>query len=325
MHGCIIRLSCLIIFIISSPSCLYSQNGWYIETSFGVTFNLHYGISSKKFTPQRFPGTKIFAGFTSQFLTENGFLASYGGTLSVYNNSLGNSMSVLVDDIQLDFTSSFSGGYGFHKPVEYRKQLRTIGNSMNYNLTHNRKYYIGLSSVYVWNINGRNQHVGAVTGTYDRFSFTYYNDGGPPMSWLGISDGFDRYWTSGAHIFLHDRHARNTVELSFDQFTGYTPMLYELTTLIGINVGEYILNDKQRSPTNSSYNSTQYNLRVNLGNGFSMNAGMMGSLISNGKKGWKYWGLQDVIHINNKFALHPNYDADKLILGINYNGPIWVK
>jgi hypothetical protein len=82
-------------------------------------------------------------------------------------------------------------------------------------------------------------------------------------------------------------------------------------------------NGEKSLKTNSSYNSTQYNLRVNLGDGFSVNAGVLGSLMVNSKKGWRYFGLQDVIHLNHKFALHPNSDVNRIFLGVNYDGAIW--
>ena len=111
----------------------------------------------------------------------------------------------------------------------------------------------------------------------------------------------------------------NTFELSFDQFTGYQPMLYELATIFGIDLGGY----SSESASSSSYNSSQYNVRFNLDNGFSVNLGLIGSLVFEVCGRERYFGIQDMIHVAQRSAIHPNKDANRLFIGANYDYSIW--
>ena len=87
-------------------------------------------------------------------------------------------MNILKNDIQMDFANSFTLGYGFNDTVSHTKLMRTIGNSMYYNLEHNRKHFAGISSIYILNFHGRNQFIGAISATVEDYSLNYYNDGG---------------------------------------------------------------------------------------------------------------------------------------------------
>lgn len=283
------------------------------ELRFGLNFNLNISSASS------FPGANVFGSFllTSKFKNLKGLMTNYGATVSVYTGSLGNDRNLLQSDLQIDFTNALTLGYGFNQ-VSYPKYLMTLQNSPAYNLTHDFKYALFVGTNFVLNNHHRNQAIGSITATIDNFSLNYYNDGALP---LGIADNFDRWWTGGLAAIVHDRRGFNRVEATFDQFTGYSPLLYEISTILGINVSEYSHNNNvdadpiYRVITPSSYNCSAYNVRVFLAENFAVQAGVIGSL----KFGEKLYGLQDIIHSRGRFSLHPNKDLNRFSMGLTYN------
>ena len=100
-----------------------------------------------------------------------------------------------------------------------------------------------LASNFILNNHKRNQIVGSVSFSAPDFTINYYNDGAQPFDFLPLADNFDRWWTGGFGIYIHNHKNYNIAELSFDQFTGYSPLLYELSNLIGINLPDYNVED----------------------------------------------------------------------------------
>ena len=74
------------------------------------------------------------------------------------------------------------------------------------------------------------QRVGFLNLHAARFQASYYNDGGPPMSSLGLGDKRDRYYTGGGVISYHGpKHtAINLIEATYHKFTGYSKNSYEV-------------------------------------------------------------------------------------------------
>jgi hypothetical protein len=270
-----------------------------VELRFGLNFNLNVSSASS------FPGASVFGSFllSSRFKNLKG--------------SLGNDRNLLQSDFQFDFNNALTLGYGFNE-IGYQKYAMTMQNCPAYNLKHNFKYAFFVSTNFLLNHHGRNQAVGSITATVDNFSVNYYNDGALP---LGIADNFDRWWTGGLAAIIHSKKGFNTVEATFDQFTGYSPLLYEISTILGINVSEYYHNKNgdadpiYKTITPSSYNCSAYNVRVYLAENFAVQAGVIGSL----KYRDKLYGLQDIIHARGRFSLHPNKDLNRFSMGLTYN------
>jgi hypothetical protein len=157
--------------------------------------------------------------------------------------------------------------------------------------------------------------VGNVTVSTGSVTINYYNDGAPPVSTLSLSDEFDRWWTGGVGIFIHTVDNYNLLEVTFDQFTGYAPQLYEVSNLLGIHVPNYEINYKKRKKSPPDFNTSVYAVRYFFSPGLGIEAGVIGSLRS---KSDRAFGLQDIIHLAQGFALHPNYDVNRLFIGGNY-------
>jgi hypothetical protein len=263
-------------------------------------------------TKQTFPGIRVFGALSIQGVHKNGVLIHYGPSLSIYSKTIGANLNPLVGDIQIDFTNTFSGGYVWGGSTEYIKQLRTLHNGDFFNLVHNEKYAIVISTNFILNNHKRNQLIGAASITIDDVSINYNNDA-IPFNVIGLSDGFDRYWTGGATIFWHNHNEYNNLEFSYDQFTGYQPKLYELANILGTNVPQYTSRADKSIPTN--YNTSIYHVKIGIDRSTSVDFGTVGAMTYK----QRYYGFQDIIHLIGKFSFHPNQDQTGVFIGGSFN------
>jgi hypothetical protein len=253
---------------------------------------------------QNFPGIRLFGAMSVSGSYEEYGHANYGLSLSVYTNTLGSDFSLLSSDYQIDLIHSFSIGVGTNE-IDYLKYIRTVNNSPYFNMVIPVKYAGYLGTNFILNSSGRHQLVGNFTIAIDKFTLNYYNDGAPPISTFGLSDGHDRYWTGGISLYWHTDKNYNLIEFSHDQFTEYSPLVYEFSKLMGIDVMSYPRGGA------ATVNNASYNLRVNPVAEFGINAGITGSLRSRNVA----YGLQDIIHIIKKYPLHPNRAENRFHIG----------
>jgi hypothetical protein len=308
---------CLLL-LLAPASRLHAQE----DADWRYNCHLSFGANLYFYTGQgqKFPGWKAFAGASFSAVNKHHFLLNYGPSLALYSKSLGANLNPLTNDVQLDFANSFTAGGWWGDPY-YTKFLRTFGDAAFYNTVLDVRNAMMLSTVFVFNNHKRHQALGALTGSFGDFSINYYNDGGAPIEWIPLSDHFDRYWTGGLGMFFHNNDRFNTAEFLFDQFTGYEPMLYEMSALLGIRVPDYNRVDSgaagSRIPAN--FNTSAYNLRIMPYRNFGIDIGVIGSLRTNGGA---VFGLQDIIHTLGRYALHPNNDHNRFYLGGTYlNNP----
>ncbi len=227
----------LLLLCIIKPA--YSQQNWNYKGyfNFGCNINFTYGQS------QRFPGIRFYAAFIASGVYKENFMVNYGPSFSLYSNTLGSNLNPLKTDIQIDLVNSFSFGAAWGKDLSYTKFFKTINTGAYYNVASSRGYAACLSTNFILNNRHRNQIDGSVTLSTPHVTINYYNDGAPPFNFFPLADNFDRWWTGGFGIYIHNRKNFHAAELSFDQFTGYSPLLYELSNIIGINLPEYNVDD----------------------------------------------------------------------------------
>ncbi len=335
-----LRLPCsrfLLLFWLLLPAAAPAQSRLTMELRFGINCNLYNFNPFNHQRKQKFPGLRAFGsvilvGHINRYLSTN-----YAASVALYNKSLGNNLSPLVSDIQIDLINTVSIGAGWdfgrngrvlnfdHNQVGYTKYLRTVGSAPFYNLKHNFESALFFSTNFILNNHHRNQTVGSVTITTGDFSLNYYNDGAPPISTFNLGDGFDRYWTGGILLLGHSNAGYNRLELSFDQFTGYQALVYELSNLLGIDIPEYEDPDRNHRTekervrdrySSSAFNSSTYNLRYFFDPNYALDIGILGAMVD---KKERHWALQDIIHINGRYTLHPNKDTDRFFIGMTYN------
>ncbi|MFT3701399.1 MAG: hypothetical protein QM802_03475 [Agriterribacter sp.] len=296
--------------VLLSPLC--AQNKWRYQGQFNFGCNILLALSKQ----QKLPGLRAFTGFSISAY-HGDLLLSYGPSVSIYTKTIGANLNPLVGDWQADFINTFSIGALWGKLQAYNKYMRTMHNGDYYNLAVDRQGAGILSTNFILNNHHRNQVVGTLNALFDNVSIYYYNDG-TPFNWIGLGDNFDRYWTGGGGVTVHTRQNYNRVEFSFDQFTGYIPLLYEASGLLGINIPLYDEHSKKKA---YNFNTSAYHLRVNTDRNFGFNAGVIGSLIDNNQR---HYGIQDAIHMTLKYPLHPNNDRNRFFIGGSYNNARYV-
>lgn len=296
----------LICFTITLCEVARSQSPWKTEITGNFGCNIFLNFSR----PQKFPGFRVFGALCITGIKYDHFTLHYGPSLSIYSKTIGANLNPLIGDIQIDFTNTVSVGYGWGGYMGYYKKFRTLHNGDFYNMVTKQSNAAYLSTNFILNNHRRNQITGAVSASFGDFSFNYNNDG-PPFN-LILGDSFDRYWTGGGSVFFHNSNGFNRVEFSYDQFTGYQPLLYELANIIGINVPLYQNNKK--IPTN--YNTSIYHLKIGIDQYTSVDLGVVGSLID---RNGKYYGIQDIIHLKGHFPFHPNKDKTRVFIGGSYS------
>jgi len=313
-----------VMFIILFPFCSHCQGKWNYEVRIGANIRFNQSIESWK---QKFPAISLFVSGILTRRIEDNFQFNYGHSIAFNYKTLGTNQNPLNNDLEIDFLNSFGFGVGKNyneDDLVFDKLLRTVNNSSAYNLIHNFENSVFISTNLILNNHKRHQVVGSFTFTYQDFSFNYYNDGGFGINFLPISDNFDRWWTAGINFLLHNDKGYNSFEFSWDQFTGYNSLLYELTSIFGFNIPKYNYESNEYI-TDRNYNSSAYNLRFAIDEYAHFDIGINGSLRFNiGDDGsTTYFGLQDIIHIIQKSALHPNDEPNKIHFGINYSDSIY--
>lgn len=311
----------LILLLLCQVLISNGQENWTFDANFnfGCNLTLNYRKS------QQFPGVRLFAAFNINGVNRDRFLISYSPSLSIYTKSLGANLNPLVGDIQTDFANSFHIGYGWDE-LDYFKYYRTINTGGYYNIGTSKKYAAFIGTNFIVNNHRRNQVVGSFSFSTPNVTVNYYNDGAAPFNFLPLADNFDRWWTGGFGVYLHSHSNYNILEVSFDQFTGYSPLLYEISNVIGINLPQYNLPDSSIQQRNSkipaTYNSSTYSIRFFPSQGFAIDAGVLGSLRT---QAGRVFGLQDIIHTMGRYPLHPNVDINRYFLGGTYNNLQHVK
>jgi Bacterial toxin 23 len=310
-------IRCFFVIVFFSLSLIAAaQPNWKYEGYFNFGCNLNFTYNKS----QQFPGLRLYVAFIANGIYKNNFTVNYGPSLSVYTKCLGANLNPLTGDIQVDFTNSFSVGTAWGKQLNYVKFFKTLNTASFYNIASGKKYGAYLSTNFILNNHRRNQIVGAVSLSAPDFTINYYNDGAAPFNILPLADNFDRWWTGGFGIYIHNHRNYNVAELSFDQFTGYSPLLYELSNIIGINLPDYNVEDSTaknyRQQLTPAFNTSNYNLKIFLGPGYAIDAGVLGSLRS---RSGRVFGLQEIIHTMFRYPLHPNNDINRFYIGGTYN------
>ena len=299
----------ILLILCLSPNSVRCQQNWTtgIHVGLGANFFLHQS------RVQRFPGLRLFGAVSITGIWKNNLLLHYGPALSMYTGTIGSGMNPLSADLQVDFSHTFSFGWVSGSGDGRIRPIRTLHTGDYYNLILDRKYGLVLSTNAIFNNHARHQMQGSMTMTMDRVTFNYHNDG-PPFQALMLADGFDRYWTGGGALFLHDVRGFNRLVAGFDQFTGYQPLMYELSALLGIHLPQY---GKSGSGIRRDHNTSQYHLRLGLDPNLAIDMGVVGSLYHQRQR--RYYGLQDIIHLKGRYPFHPNRDANRFFMGAGVN------
>ncbi|MBC8047054.1 MAG: hypothetical protein H7Y00_09690 [Fimbriimonadaceae bacterium] len=309
--------------------CSNAQHGkLYTEFRVGLNIEYFYSLRKSKF----YPGIQAFAGLVTNYEFDSSLWSlNYSPTISIYQKTLGNNMNPLVNDLQIDLTNYVGAGLSSDS-ITYPKYARSINNSPYYNVRTESCNSIYLGSNFILNNHRRNQAIASLNFNVSNISVNYYNDLGFLFIRGFFGDNFDRWWTGGGTLFVHRKESEfipNHFEYSFDQFTGFAPLSYEIGTLLGMDVRHYDENtdslfnnsdDKFLQYTSSAYNSARHKFKFSFGGDSPLeySIGFMGDLkrFNESLESYRFWSIQDWIHIKGNSPMHPNYDVNKIFFGI---------
>jgi hypothetical protein len=322
------RLKLLLILLLIQGNLAFCQDGWVYKGTFNFGCNLILNYSRGS---TAFPGLKVFAGLGINGVYQNHFMLNYGPSLSIYTKTIGANLNPLANDVQIDFVNSLSFGAGTTN-LPYYKMFRTLDNGSYYNVMLDKAYALLFTSNFILNNHKRNQVVGSLSFSFPHFTINYFNDGGAPFYLIPIADNLDRYWTGGLSVFVHNADNYkvnfNSVEASFTQFTGYSPLLFEACSMLGIYMPNYNLQYEEgtNAPKTANYNTSMYDLKFFPMKGYGIDVGAMGALKDKSYRKMKeyYYGLQDIIHVKGGFSLHPNNDTQHFFIGGTFNNTSFV-
>ena len=137
--------------------------------------------------------------------------------VNFYNGGLGalsNSSEMNFDTV---LTAKVTAGTGNGNPMTVYPLHVNSGTG----LVDNFNYSATIGTNFILNNNQRNQQVGFVQVRAGDFSFQTYNDFGG-FKKLGLSDGYDRWWTGGGNFTFGARNSNYQVVIANDVFTADT-------------------------------------------------------------------------------------------------------
>ena len=179
-----------------------------LDTHFFLSLSIHFG-----------GGKSYYSGTAGVGVSKKFGAIDPGLNLAVnfYNGGIG----TLADSNKLHFdtvlTAKATVGTGSGNPMDILPLHLDSGTG----LVDNYKYSATLGTNFILNNSGRNQQVGFLQLRAENFSFQTYNDFGG-FKKLGISDGYDRWWTGGGNFTIGAKNSDYQFIIASDVFTADT-------------------------------------------------------------------------------------------------------
>lgn len=294
-------------------SQLYSNINEATDNSYQIGGALNLTFEIQKFTNYRLSLT----GGIGKKIDQVEFLyPTFHTELQIYQGGMGSSLSSLKrQQLNVDWIISFMVVGGIRE-VNYDDAHRRF-NPINFFTDDSSSplqnpYFnsIALGTNFIRSSDSfkRNQYLGIFNLNIERsLQFTYYNDG-TPFHWIGLGDGFDRYYTGGGFfaVYLDNDKEVDLIQLSYNKFTGYQPYAFEVANDMQIDFLPY------KDPESFYYNQSRWRGKIgSLKNGFALSISVYD---------YQKWDNQDFIHYLIDNSYHPDPERNKRwAVGFNYN------
>ncbi|MEO9802711.1 MAG: hypothetical protein ABJF04_05650 [Reichenbachiella sp.] len=229
-------------------------------------------------------------------------MPSYQLSATVYKGGLGSSISWFErNKLQFDLVNNFTLTGGYKHDKEW-KELITFNTLTANPLLNPFRYSLSMGTNLIYNPNRKDkfQYIGFMAGSVYEFQLLYYNDG-PIFNGIGLGDGYDRYWTGGAHFYYGYVTSDIRFNLGFDKFTGYSRDAYELSTLLGLDYVSY------KDEMQNTFNTGAWRLEVIEKGGFGVSVTYKDQ-----------YDIQHMIHKKGNYAYHPSMLKPHFLYGILY-------
>jgi hypothetical protein len=179
-----------------------------LETNFFVGLSWHFG-----------GGKPYMSGTAGVGVSRRFKFVDPGVNLAVnfYDNGIGTRDT--SDKLHFDtvLSGKVTAGYGNGNPMSVYPLHVDSGTG----LEDRYKVSATVGTNLIFNNSGRNQHVGFVQLRAGDVSFQTYNDFGG-FKKIGISDGYDRWWTGGGNLTLGSKESNYQLIIASDVFTADT-------------------------------------------------------------------------------------------------------
>ncbi|WP_445722650.1 polymorphic toxin type 23 domain-containing protein [Flavobacterium sp.] len=200
-----------------------------LEANFFIGLSIHFG------GPKNYMSGTAGVGVSRKldFVTPGVNLG-----VNFYNGGLGsltNSSSFNIDTV---VTAKLTVGGGEGEPMTIRPLHLNSGSGME----DSYKYSATLGTNFILNNHNRNQQVGFLQVRAFDFSFQTYNDF-QGFKKIGISDGFDRWWTGGGNITIGNNNSDYQLVIASDVFTADTDVEPRSKQIID---GEVVASDEMK-------------------------------------------------------------------------------
>lgn len=308
-----------ITFVIPFLTCILCgkvDNKIFAQTKTLISFNtykLQYGYSLNAFLEFGFskqdpkPVIRITAsgGVGSVFLCDN-IYPTLNTEFLLYNGGIGSRNKSLINKFSFDaiIALTLTGGIKNHFRDKWKYDLGNRNVPLYYFSDFTRpalqnpfsnSMSVGTNLIFTTDKGKKNQRIGFLNVHISNFQFSYFNDGGAPISGIYLGDRADRYFTGGGLVSINfpNHVSVNTISLSYLKYSGYSKSAFEVSNKLYLNYMNY------HDSTQQEFNKSLWSIGLaNTKKGIGLN--------------YKYyndidWDLQHRIHtaLFNAFHMVP--------------------
>ena len=267
----------------------------------GVGISLRTDISFGK-PNGRFSNFRIDVSVGGSYLIKEHWMPTYQVAASLYKGGIGNSVSYTErDKHQFDVVQSFGFTAGWGGLSKTDKPLFLFNTFIANPQPNVFKNSVSLSTNFLFNNHDRDQQIGHLGISIDKFQTGYYNDGTPFGSFLGLGlgDAYDRWWTGGGY-FRYNFDDGYAIQLQHDKFTGFIKDAFEIGNKLLMDFVPY------KEIKEATFNKSMYRFTLT-------SPSCLGIHLS--AADYHKADVQNLIHIIGNMALHPPVLPSQWYLG----------
>lgn len=226
------------------------QNNYSLQYGFSLNAFIDIGLKKKTDPAPVFRLTSS-AGIGADFLSQN-IYPSVNVEVHLYNGGIGSrnehSFSTLSLDAMIALTltagiksqllkSKSTDFFNRNVPLYYFSDFTrpALQNPFNSSVS------VGTNIIFTPDKGKKRQRIGFLNVHNENFQFSYFNDGGVPISTIYLGDRADRFYTGGFLFSFNFPHNTllNTISLSYFKYTGYSKSAFEVSNKMYLDYMNY--------------------------------------------------------------------------------------
>lgn len=320
LKSAILFVCCLISYVVNAQQKTFQLNNQYgLQYGFSLKTLIELGFSKK--IPNPIIRLSVSGGVASNFLDDH-IYPSLNAELQLYNGGLGSRSTRNFFQVQPSFDGLVAVTLTAGTTDNFVKKFQNSLDDRNVPLYYfsdfgkpslqnpfTYSFSVGTNLLFTTDKGKKDQRVGFINIHFKNFQFSYYNDGGVPVSDIYLGDRADRYYTGGGVISYHLSRSKpiNDVQVSFHKFTGYSKSAFEVSNELYLDYMNY------HDVSQKNYNKSLWSFTMgSVKEGLEFNYKNYNNL---------NWDLQHHIHtaIFNAFHLVPYKEYHSISLSKYYS------